>query len=148
MTIEILCFVVDRHCSAVPTWRCVFLYVEPTRRPEACHVHCDGALCFIFISHYEFPTSHYYYEASHLAASFAVCCHYSMHASQCLVHCAPCHDKGCRVGCCLKLRCCLLCFLEGERGGQKNLEVLEVVAMIFGNFQQHLPTCNGVSPPN
>lgn len=62
-----------------------------------------------------FPTSHWYYEASHLAASFAVCCQYSMQHSQCLVHCAPCHDKGCNLGCCLKLRYSLLCFLEGER---------------------------------
>jgi hypothetical protein len=45
-----------------------------------------------------------------------------------------------------------LCFLEGEEihkqkeREREKLGVLEVVAMIFGNFQHHLPG-NGVSPP-
>ena len=70
-----------------------------------------------------FPASHYYYEASHFAASFAVCCstilyYMPVFGTLCLPHVL--NDKGCkckcRVGSCPKLSCCFLCFPERERG--------------------------------
>ena len=134
----LFCVGLDRRCTAVHTCLCVFLYMwcqanletgiqdpsKKTWRQE--HTMCLVMGHCVFISlpstTTNFPASHYYYEASHFAASFAVCCstilyYMPVFGTLCLPHVL--NDKGCKckckVGSCPKLSCCFLCFLERER---------------------------------
>lgn len=157
-----LCYVLDRRCTAVDTCLCVFYMwcqanletgiqdpLKKTWRQE--HTMCTVMGHCVFISlpstTANFPASHYYYEASHFAASFAVCCstilyYMPVFGTLCLPHVL--NDKGCKCKCKVgsypKLSCCFPCFLERGREERHCIGVLEVVAMIFGNFLLHLPS--------
>ena len=129
--IEMLCFVVDRHCIAVHPCPCVFLYVEPTMRQEhgMCSVmgHCVSIYTFM---HQPLQISQLLITIMRhhtLAASFAVCWSTILiHPSVWYIVPHVLDDKGCKckVGCCPKLSCCFLCFLERERerGGERERE--------------------------
>lgn len=97
----LFCVGLDRRCTALHTCLCVFfLYVcgaKPTWRQEYRilikklgdreHTMCTvmGHCVFLYLpsTTANFPASHYYYEASNFAASFAVCWQYYsiLHAS-------------------------------------------------------------------
>lgn len=157
-----LCYVLDRRCTAVDTCLCVFLYVVPSQLGDRNtgsfkkklgdrSIPCAEWWGTVFLSlpstTANFPASHYYYEASHFAASFAVCCstilyYMPVFGTLCLPHVL--NDKGCKCKCKVgsypKLSCCFPCFLERGREERHCIGVLEVVAMIFGNFLLHLPS--------
>jgi hypothetical protein len=49
-------------------------------------------------------------------------------------------NANARLAATQKLSCCFPCFLERGREERHCIGVLEVVAMIFGNFLLHLPS--------
>ena len=114
-------------CGAKPTWRQEYRILQKKHGDRSIPYMCLVMGHCVFISlpstTTNFPASHYYYEASHFAASFAVCCstilyYMPVFGTLCLPHVL--NDKGCKckckVGSCPKLSCCFLCFPERERG--------------------------------
>ena len=78
--------------------------------------------------HMPITSSHQYYEASHFAASFAVMYYY--YTCHCLVHCALCHDKGCRVG----QSWAVLSLFSREGQQKKNMKCWRVLPWFLGTF--------------